>query len=65
MRANRLPILSAHNTAMIEAVMDLPPVVVSDLFGVTASSAHRWGQLASESWSDYLAARHGRDGQDE
>jgi hypothetical protein len=57
MRANGLPILSARNTAMIEAVGDLPPVVVSDLFGVAATTAHRWGQLAGESWAGYLAAR--------
>ncbi|MFF3918889.1 hypothetical protein ACFYZB_36650 [Streptomyces sp. NPDC001852] len=57
MRANGLPTLSARNTAMIEAVGDLPPVVVSDLFGVAATTAHRWGQLAGESWAGYLAAR--------
>lgn len=48
-----------------EAVTELPPVVVSDLFGVTASTACRWGQLASESWTAYLAARDSHDGQPE
>ncbi|MFJ3640589.1 hypothetical protein ACIPRD_12615 [Streptomyces sp. NPDC090108] len=57
MRAHHLPILSARNTAMIEAVTELPPVVVSDLFGITAATATRWGHLASTSWAAYLAAR--------
>lgn len=39
MRANGLPILSARNTAMIDAVTDLPPVVVSDLLEPTPQSA--------------------------
>ncbi|MFD8110208.1 hypothetical protein [Streptomyces microflavus] len=62
MRAHHLPSLSARNTAMIEAVSDLPPVIVSDLFGITASTAARWGQLANSSWAEYLAARTSSDG---
>jgi hypothetical protein len=54
MNQNDLPSLSARNTAMIEAVSVLPPIVVSDLFGVTASSAYRWAQYAQNSWADYL-----------
>ncbi|MFF9352058.1 hypothetical protein [Streptomyces sp. NPDC014734] len=57
MRAHQLPILTARNTAMIEAVTELPPVVVSDLFGISASTSARWGHLASTSWAAYLAAR--------
>ena len=51
-----LPAIGARNTAMIEAVSALPPIVVSDLFGVTPSSAHRWARYAQDSWADYLAA---------
>jgi len=49
-------VLSVRNTAMIEAVADLPPIVVADLFGVSAASAHRWARYAKNSWTDYLAA---------
>lgn len=56
MNQNGLPTLGARNTAMIEAVSALPPIVVSDLFGVTPSSAYRWTQYAQDSWADYLAA---------
>jgi hypothetical protein len=41
---------------MLEAVADLPPIVISDLFGVSAGSAHRWARFAQDSWTDYLAA---------
>jgi hypothetical protein len=51
-----MPCLSARNTAMIEAVSELAPIVVSDLFGVAPSTAHRWAQYAQDSWADYLAA---------
>ncbi|MFE9610973.1 hypothetical protein [Streptomyces sp. NPDC006012] len=56
MRQYGLPVLAARNTAMIEAVSDLPPIVVSDLFGVSASGAHNWARYAQDSWADYLAA---------
>ncbi|MCO6006157.1 hypothetical protein NE236_14280 [Actinoallomurus purpureus] len=32
-----------------------PPIVVSDLFGVSAGTAYRWAQYAQDSWADYLA----------
>lgn len=56
MRQHGLPVLSARNTAMTEAVTDLPPIVVSDLFGVSPASAHRWDRFMQDSWADYLAA---------
>ncbi|MFE2359018.1 XRE family transcriptional regulator [Streptomyces parvulus] len=57
MRQHGLPGLSARNTAMIEAVADLPPIVASDLFGIHPQTAHRWARFAQDSWTDYLAAR--------
>lgn len=36
-----LPSAGARDTAVIDAVSGLPPVVASDLFGVTASSTYR------------------------
>ncbi|MFF9647290.1 hypothetical protein [Kitasatospora aureofaciens] len=56
LKAHGLPVLAARNTAMLEAVSELPPIVVSDLFGVSASNAHTWAGFAQDSWADYLAA---------
>lgn len=59
MKQHCLPVLAALNTAMLEAVSELPPIVVSDLFGVSASNAHTWVGFAQDSWADYLAACQG------
>jgi hypothetical protein len=56
MTKHGLSIINARNTAMIEAVTELPPIVVSDLFGVHPSTAHSWALFAEGSWADYLAA---------
>lgn len=40
-----LPSLAARNAAMIEAVTALPPIVVSDLFGVSASTTVAWANF--------------------
>ncbi|MFJ3594756.1 site-specific integrase [Streptomyces sp. NPDC090231] len=52
-----LPVLSARNTAMIEAVTTLPPIVIADLFGLHPSTAEAWARYANNSWTHYLAAR--------
>jgi hypothetical protein len=49
-----LPSAIAHNSAMITAVTELPPIVVSDLFGIAATTANAWARLAQASWTDYL-----------
>ncbi|MFD9007735.1 hypothetical protein [Streptomyces sp. NPDC059552] len=36
---------------------DMPPIVISDLFGIHPGTAHSWARLAQNSWTDYLAAR--------
>ncbi|ONI71123.1 hypothetical protein ALI144C_52315 [Actinosynnema sp. ALI-1.44] len=46
----------ARNTAMIEAVGELPPIVIADLFGIHPGTAHAWAKFAQASWTDYLAA---------
>ncbi|MFB7378090.1 XRE family transcriptional regulator [Kitasatospora purpeofusca] len=56
MKRHELPVITARNTAMLEAVADLPPIVISDLFGINPSTAHSWARLAQNSWTDYLAA---------
>lgn len=49
-----LPSASAHNTAMIEAVTRLPPIVVGDLFGLGRTTVRDWARLAQQDWKDYL-----------
>ncbi|MGW3564132.1 hypothetical protein ACWDSL_09615 [Streptomyces sp. NPDC000941] len=56
LRQHGLPGISARNTAMIEAITDLPSIVVSDLFGIHPSTTYAWSQFAQNSWTDYLAA---------
>ncbi|MEU4313448.1 hypothetical protein [Nocardia sp. NPDC024068] len=53
-----LPIRSARNTAMITAAGELPPMVISDLFGVGPGTAQKWAHYAQASWADYLAHVH-------
>ena len=61
MRKHGLPTGSARNTAMMEAAAELPPIVLSDLFGIHPSIAHGWAQYAQTSWADYLAADQKQD----
>ncbi|SBV01735.1 hypothetical protein YUMDRAFT_06533 [Streptomyces sp. OspMP-M45] len=56
LKRHGLPSLSARNTAMIEFVAELPPIVVSDLLGIDPGTAHKWARFAQDSWADYLAA---------
>ncbi|MFJ3913889.1 hypothetical protein [Streptomyces vinaceus] len=56
LRRHGLPARAARNTAIIEAIADIPPMVMADLFGIQPHTANRWAQLVSESWSHYLAA---------
>ncbi|MDI9915437.1 hypothetical protein [Rhodococcus sp. IEGM 1379] len=63
LKQHGLPTLAARNTAMIANVNDLDAVVVSDLFGVAAKTAHKWAQFASTSWAAYLAAQDNIRGQ--
>jgi hypothetical protein len=56
MKRHGLPNINARNTAMIELVGELPPIVISDLFGLAPATAHRWAEFAQNGWADYLAA---------
>jgi hypothetical protein len=56
LKQHGLPNLSARNTAMIEFVAELPPIIVSDLLGIAPSTAQRWARFTQDSWADYLAA---------
>ncbi|MFE0358760.1 hypothetical protein ACFW2K_28605 [Streptomyces nigra] len=62
MRQHGLPGISARNTAMMEAITDLPPIVVSDLFGIHPQTAYAWAQYAQSSWAEYLEAAPDTEG---
>lgn len=51
-----LPVRAARNTAMLESVADLPPIIIADMFGLSPQTANRWARIAGESWSAFLAA---------
>lgn len=38
------------------SITDLPPIVVSDFFGVHPNTAYSWAQFARNSWAEYLEA---------
>lgn len=56
LRKAGLPTIAARNTAMIGMASELPPIIISDLFGIHKVTATRWAALAQDSWADYLAA---------
>ncbi|MFD1275437.1 hypothetical protein ACFQ51_39235 [Streptomyces kaempferi] len=47
-RHGHLPGRAGRNTALMEALADLPPMVVADLFGMGAKTAERWAAFAAE-----------------
>ncbi|MFJ9590543.1 hypothetical protein [Streptomyces acidicola] len=51
-----LPTIAARNTALFGMAGELPPIVISDLFGVRRNTATQWAALAQDSWAGYLAA---------
>ncbi|WP_157880717.1 hypothetical protein [Streptomyces sp. Root1310] len=46
---------------MMEALVDLPPMVIADLLGIHPKTAERWATLAGGNWCEYLAARRAAD----
>ncbi|MFE2219151.1 hypothetical protein ACFW93_45550 [Streptomyces canus] len=42
---------------VMDALVDLPPMVIADLLGIHPKTAERWATLAGGNWSEYLAAR--------
>lgn len=44
-------------TALMDLTRQLHPRIVSDLLGITASSAAAWARLSGGEWSDYPALR--------
>ncbi|MFE2267571.1 hypothetical protein [Streptomyces griseosporeus] len=48
--------IAARNTALFGMAVELPPIIISDLFGVHRNTANQWTALAQDSWAGYLAA---------
>lgn len=46
---------SGRNTALLALARDVPPLVLSDLLGVGASTAERWRSYAGGAWATYIA----------
>ncbi|MEV0982710.1 hypothetical protein [Streptomyces sp. NPDC049915] len=45
---------------MMQALADLPPVVLSDLIGIQPRTAERFAAMAGENWSAYLVSAYKR-----
>ncbi|MDV9199303.1 hypothetical protein [Streptomyces sp. Wh19] len=42
---------------MMDALVDLSPMVIADLLGIRPKTAERWANLVGGNWSAYLAVR--------
>jgi hypothetical protein len=51
-----LPTIAARNTALFDMAGEIPPIILSDLFGIHRNTATQWAALAQDSWAGYLAA---------
>ncbi|MBT2392470.1 hypothetical protein J7E87_24345 [Streptomyces sp. ISL-1] len=56
LRHHGLPARAARNTAMMDSLADLPPMVIADLLGIHPKTAERWATLAGENWSEYVSS---------
>ncbi|MFJ1936876.1 hypothetical protein ACIOGZ_29985 [Kitasatospora sp. NPDC088160] len=56
LKQHGLPTIAARNTAMFSMAGELPPIILSDLFGLHRNTVTQWAALAQDSWSGYLAA---------
>jgi hypothetical protein len=43
-------------SALFGMAGELPPIIISDLFGIHRNTANQWAALAQDSWAGYLAA---------
>jgi hypothetical protein len=41
---------------MMDALADLPPMVIADLLGIHPKTVERWATLVGENWSAYLSS---------
>jgi hypothetical protein len=47
---------ASRNAALIALAADLPASVLSDVFGISITSAPQWTRRASRDWNTYVAA---------
>ncbi|MEV7239283.1 hypothetical protein AB0N06_37045 [Streptomyces sp. NPDC051020] len=40
--------------AEVDALVDLPPMVIADMLGIHPKTAERWATLAGENWTELL-----------
>ncbi|WP_079185690.1 hypothetical protein [Streptomyces sp. NBRC 110465] len=57
LRHHGLSARAARNTAMLNALTDLPPMIIADLLGIHPKTADRWAALAGNNWSEYVSSR--------
>ena len=57
LRHHGIDIVPARNTTLITLAADLPPAVLSDLLGISITSAVHWARRAARDWTPYLQAR--------
>ena len=62
MRRYGLPAHSCRNTALVTLAGDLPASVLSELVGISITSALHWNRRSARDWNAYLAARTGGPG---
>ena len=58
LKAYGIPTRQARNAALIALAGELPISLVSDLFGISISTAMHWARRAGKDWNAYLAASH-------
>lgn len=51
-----LPTIAARNTALFGMAGEVPPIIISDFFGVNRNTANQWAALAQDSWAGYFVA---------
>ncbi|ELS50829.1 hypothetical protein [Streptomyces viridochromogenes] len=60
LRRYQLPVRPSRNTALLALAADLPAAVLSDLLGISITSALQWTRDAARDWNAYLASRQHR-----
>jgi hypothetical protein len=60
LKVHGIPTRQARNAALIALAGELPISLVSDLFGISISTAINWARHAGKDWNAYLAASHQR-----
>jgi hypothetical protein len=57
LRRHQLPVAPSRNTAMLEGATTLSPIVLSDLFGISTTTANAWSTYTQMNWEEFLTAQ--------